>query len=186
MNIGVLLYQRDNAIFAPQTVARLADITNVVGFKDGHGNLELLARIRLAASTAFCLIAGILALTGEIQQMDFWPLLAYLAATWAIFRWAGRGGWRDRLAAFSPIADVVFVFALQRQAPVMGPWADFAAGWILGLYALLVGFSALSLRLRVIATTGDPPGIRKILTHLGLPTEVPGPRAPPHDLFGWS
>ena len=39
-----------------------------------------LARIRLAASTAFCLIAGILALTGEIQQMDFWPLLAYLEA----------------------------------------------------------------------------------------------------------
>ena len=28
--------------------------------------------------------------------------------------------------------------------------------------------------------------IRRILTHLGLPTEVPAPRPPPSDLFDWS
>ena len=32
----------------------------------------------------------------------------------------------------------------------------------------------------------DPVVIRKILTHLGFPTEGAAPRAPPHDLFGWS
>jgi hypothetical protein len=28
--------------------------------------------------------------------------------------------------------------------------------------------------------------IRRILTHLGLPTAVPTPRPPPADLFDWS
>ena len=41
-------------------------------------------------------------------------------------------------------------------------------------------------RMRVVATIEDPVVIRKILTHLGLPTEVPAPRPPPSDLFDWS
>jgi hypothetical protein len=38
-------------------------------------------------------------------------------------------------------------------------------------------------RMRVIATIEDPVAIRKILTHLGLPTEPPTPRPPPADLL---
>src|SRR5438105_5047309 len=76
-----------------------------------------LARIRMLAGAAFCLMAAVLALAGETDlRMDFFPLLGYAIASWAVFRWAGRGGWRDRLATFSPLADVIFVFALQRQA----------------------------------------------------------------------
>jgi hypothetical protein len=41
-------------------------------------------------------------------------------------------------------------------------------------------------RMRVVATIEDPVVIRKILTHLGLPTEVPAPRPPPRDLFDQS
>jgi hypothetical protein len=41
-------------------------------------------------------------------------------------------------------------------------------------------------RIRVVATIEDPVVIRKILTHLGLPTDVPAPRPPPSDLFDWS
>jgi hypothetical protein len=37
--------------------------------------------------------------------------------------------------------------------------------------------------MRVLATIDDPSVIRKILTHLGLPTDVPAPRPPPSDLF---
>ena len=40
--------------------------------------------------------------------------------------------------------------------------------------------------MRVVATIEDPVVIRKILTHLGLPTEVPAPRPPPRGLFAWS
>src|SRR5206468_7375165 len=38
-------------------------------------------------------------------------------------------------------------------------------------------------RMRVIATIEDPVVIRKILTHLGLPTEPPSPRPPPRNLL---
>jgi hypothetical protein len=41
-------------------------------------------------------------------------------------------------------------------------------------------------RMRVVATIEDPVVIRKILTHLGLPTAAPAPRPPPADLFDWS
>ena len=41
-------------------------------------------------------------------------------------------------------------------------------------------------RMRVVATIEDPVVIRKILTHLGLPTDVAAPRPPPSDLFDWS
>ncbi len=113
-----------------------------------------LARIRAAAGAAFCLIAAALAIAGETEAaLDFWPLLIYVLVSWAVLRWAGRGRWRDRLAAFSPLFDVVFVFALQTQALAHREGAGFGAGWTLGLYALLVGFSALSLRARVIAAT---------------------------------
>jgi hypothetical protein len=41
-------------------------------------------------------------------------------------------------------------------------------------------------RMRVVATIEDPVVIRKILTHLGLPTEASAPRPRPSDLFDWS
>ena len=41
-------------------------------------------------------------------------------------------------------------------------------------------------RMRVVATIDDPVVVRKILTHLGLATDVPASRPPPSDLFGWT
>ena len=41
-------------------------------------------------------------------------------------------------------------------------------------------------RMRVVATIEDRVVIRRILTHLGLPTEAPAPRPPPSDLFDWA
>ena len=40
-------------------------------------------------------------------------------------------------------------------------------------------------RMQLIATIEDPSVIRKILAHLGLPTEVPQPRPPPALGEGW-
>lgn len=37
----VIIYQRDNAVFNLKTVEKLADLPNVIGFKDGLGNFEL-------------------------------------------------------------------------------------------------------------------------------------------------
>ena len=40
--------------------------------------------------------------------------------------------------------------------------------------------------MRVVATIEDPVVIRRILTHLGLPTEASAPRPRPSDLIDWS
>ncbi len=48
VGIGVLLYHRDNALFTVETVQRLAELPNLVGFKDGQGDLERFRRMRLA------------------------------------------------------------------------------------------------------------------------------------------
>jgi 5-dehydro-4-deoxyglucarate dehydratase len=44
-DLPLILYQRDNAVFDPPTVARLAARPNILGLKDGHGDLDLMQRI---------------------------------------------------------------------------------------------------------------------------------------------
>lgn len=45
-NIGIIVYNRANAIYAAETVARLADtFPNFIGFKDATGNIEHLAKV---------------------------------------------------------------------------------------------------------------------------------------------
>jgi 5-dehydro-4-deoxyglucarate dehydratase len=44
-DLPVIVYQRDNAVFEPGTVAQLARRPNILGLKDGHGDLDLMQRI---------------------------------------------------------------------------------------------------------------------------------------------
>lgn len=113
-----------------------------------------LARLRALSVAAFCAMAAVLAFTGDSDgRVTFWPLLAYAAVAFTVFRWVGKGGFRSRLVAFSPVADLLVVFALQWVSLAHGDDRAFGAGWTIGVYALLVGFSALSLRSRIIGTT---------------------------------
>jgi 5-dehydro-4-deoxyglucarate dehydratase len=43
--LDLIIYQRDNAIFTPDTVTELAGHPRIVGFKDGRGDLDLMRRI---------------------------------------------------------------------------------------------------------------------------------------------
>ncbi len=43
--LDVIVYQRDNAVFTPATVAALAEHPRIVGLKDGVGDLDLMRRI---------------------------------------------------------------------------------------------------------------------------------------------
>jgi 5-dehydro-4-deoxyglucarate dehydratase len=43
--LDLILYQRGSAIFEPATVAALAEHPRIVGFKDGHGDVDLMQRI---------------------------------------------------------------------------------------------------------------------------------------------
>jgi 5-dehydro-4-deoxyglucarate dehydratase len=73
--LGVIVYQRDNAIFSPHTVARLAEIPNIVGLKDGYGDMERLGRIQLAVGNEFCLLNGMP--TAELSAFAFAGLGIY-------------------------------------------------------------------------------------------------------------
>jgi 5-dehydro-4-deoxyglucarate dehydratase len=44
-DLDVIIYQRDNVTFTPEVVADLAAVPNIVGFKDGKGDLDLMQRI---------------------------------------------------------------------------------------------------------------------------------------------
>jgi 5-dehydro-4-deoxyglucarate dehydratase len=46
--LELILYQRDNAVLTPETVAELARVPGIAGLKDGVGDLELLQRIMSA------------------------------------------------------------------------------------------------------------------------------------------
>ena len=47
--LPLIAYQRDTTIYTPETVAQLAQIPEVIGFKDGLGDLDLLQRMMAVA-----------------------------------------------------------------------------------------------------------------------------------------
>ncbi|MBC8025843.1 MAG: 5-dehydro-4-deoxyglucarate dehydratase, partial [Steroidobacteraceae bacterium] len=59
VKIGVIVYNRDNAIVTDDTLAKLCDRNpNLVGFKDGVGDLELLTRIHARLGNRLTFIGG--------------------------------------------------------------------------------------------------------------------------------
>jgi 5-dehydro-4-deoxyglucarate dehydratase len=59
VSIGVIVYNRDNAIVTDETLAKLCDRNpNLVGFKDGVGDLELLTRIHARLGSRLTFIGG--------------------------------------------------------------------------------------------------------------------------------
>jgi 5-dehydro-4-deoxyglucarate dehydratase len=59
VSIGVIVYNRDNSIVNDETLARLCDRNaNLVGFKDGVGDIELLTRIHTRLGNRLTYIGG--------------------------------------------------------------------------------------------------------------------------------
>jgi 5-dehydro-4-deoxyglucarate dehydratase len=59
-DLGVILYNRANAVYGADTVARLAqDHPNLIGFKDGNGDLEQLARVLSANGDRLFYLGGL-------------------------------------------------------------------------------------------------------------------------------
>ncbi|MFF7144859.1 5-dehydro-4-deoxyglucarate dehydratase [Streptomyces nodosus] len=50
-SLPVIVYQRDNAVFTPETVVGLARTDGIIGFKDGLGDLDLMQRVVSAVRT---------------------------------------------------------------------------------------------------------------------------------------
>ena len=59
VSIGVIVYNRDNSIINDETLARLCERNaNLVGFKDGVGDIELLTRIHTRLGSRLTYIGG--------------------------------------------------------------------------------------------------------------------------------
>src|SRR5262245_65189643 len=60
IGIGVIIYNRDNAIYSSETVARLVDRhKNLIGYKDGHGDVEQIVRVSQMIGDRIVLMGGI-------------------------------------------------------------------------------------------------------------------------------
>ncbi len=58
--LGVIVYNRDNAVASDVTLARMCDACpNLVGFKDGVGDLELMMKIYLRMGDRLTYIGGL-------------------------------------------------------------------------------------------------------------------------------
>ncbi|HEX2115848.1 MAG TPA: 5-dehydro-4-deoxyglucarate dehydratase [Alphaproteobacteria bacterium] len=59
VGIAVVVYNRDNSIFAPETLEKLvAACPNLIGFKDGHGDVEQLMRVRQRLGDRLVYVGG--------------------------------------------------------------------------------------------------------------------------------
>ena len=59
-NLGVIFYNRDNAIIDEGTLERLCDrCPNLIGFKDGYGDIELMTRIYTRLGDRLTYIGGL-------------------------------------------------------------------------------------------------------------------------------
>lgn len=59
-SLGVIVYNRDNSIVDEQTLARLCDrCPNLVGYKDGVGDVELMMRIYARMGDRLTYIGGL-------------------------------------------------------------------------------------------------------------------------------
>lgn len=78
--LGVILYQRDSAVFEPEMVVRLAAEDNVIGVKDGIGQLERLHQIRRLAGDRLILLNGLPTAEIHAQALAFCGARGYSSA----------------------------------------------------------------------------------------------------------
>ena len=98
VGIGVILYNRDNSIYAAETVARLAERhPNLIGFKDGHGDVEQLVRVRRLLGDRLLYIGGMP--TAEVFAVPYFA--------------AGFTTYSSAIYNFIPVAAQSFYAAVQ-------------------------------------------------------------------------
>lgn len=89
-SLALILYQRSTAVYEPETVAELATIPNVVGFKDGTGDVERMQRIVGGVGGALTYFNGLP--TAETYQPAYEALGVRLYSS-AVFNFAPEVSW---------------------------------------------------------------------------------------------
>jgi 5-dehydro-4-deoxyglucarate dehydratase len=96
-SLPLITYQRDYVRFDAAAVGRLAKIPNVIGLKDGHGDLDQLQRLRLSAPSDFLFFNGVA--TAELQARAY--------------RAIGIPAYSSAVHAFAPEISKAFFAALR-------------------------------------------------------------------------
>ncbi|MEU6793575.1 5-dehydro-4-deoxyglucarate dehydratase [Nonomuraea wenchangensis] len=98
--LPVIIYQRGNARFTPEAVAELAQVPNIIGFKDGLGDVDLLQRIILRVREA-----------GH-REFTFFNGLPTAEFTMPAYRGLGVTLYSSAVFAFAPEIAIAFHKAL--------------------------------------------------------------------------
>jgi 5-dehydro-4-deoxyglucarate dehydratase len=175
--LGVIVYQRGNAIFAPATVEEICRSDNVIGFKDGLGEIDRLLRIRRQMGDRLGYINGMP--TAEV----------YVAA----LSTCGVAGYSSALLTFVPEIATEFYAAVARSDRAAAdrlldqaiiPFAEIRQR--VPSYAVSLVKAGARLRRQAVGSVrtpladpvaGDVEDLRQLLKVLGLDSPLPDPPA---------
>ncbi|MEU0373883.1 5-dehydro-4-deoxyglucarate dehydratase [Streptomyces sp. NPDC006283] len=96
-SLDVIVYQRDNAVFTPETVVELARVEKIIGLKDGLGDLDLMQRI-------------VSAVRREVPERDFLYFNGLPTAELTALAYRGIGIILYSSAVFAFAPDIALAF----------------------------------------------------------------------------
>jgi len=100
--LDLILYQRDQLAFTPQTVVELAAVPNIAGLKDGRGDLDLMQRIVSAVRTA------------GVEGFQYFNGMPTAEATQRAYRAVGVPLYSSAVFCFAPDLALAFHAALDK------------------------------------------------------------------------
>lgn len=104
-DLPLIAYQRGNAVFTPAAAVEVARIPNVVGFKDGLGDVELLGQIVAAVRRA---------LAEDPKPFQFFNGLPTAEASMPAYRGLGVNLYSSAVFCFAPEISLGFYQALTK------------------------------------------------------------------------
>jgi 5-dehydro-4-deoxyglucarate dehydratase len=104
--LPLIAYQRGSAVFTPETAVEVARIPNVVGFKDGLGDLELFAQIVVAVRTA---------LAEDPKPFQFFNGMPTAEVSVPVYRGIGVNLYSSAVFCFAPEISLGFYQAVTKQ-----------------------------------------------------------------------
>jgi 5-dehydro-4-deoxyglucarate dehydratase len=98
-DLNAIIYQRDNAIFKLETVLKLVEIPQIIGLKDGYGNMEL--NIELTQT-----------IRGRLEWFNGMP---FAEVTMPIYYALGYRSYSSAMSNYLPHISRLFYHALQNN-----------------------------------------------------------------------
>jgi 5-dehydro-4-deoxyglucarate dehydratase len=98
-DLNAIIYQRDNAIFKPETVLKLVEIPQIIGFKDGYGNMEL--NIELTQTIG--------------ERLEWFNGMPFAEVTMPIYYTLGYRSYSSAMSNYLPHISKLFYDALQNH-----------------------------------------------------------------------